>query len=474
MGWDMPAIPDVQCSQPFSVCLGMGIAVSYALAVIIWMVSAGHFNTLFMMESIFPLLIIVIGMPLFTIIAGFFLTIEISDLYILFGRHLKANIQTRRQNWAHQYHYAIACVFLSPDKALLARINDESTENAPSSITVSPLFADDMREPGLARYEQLCEALLTPLHAEVTALPRDSHQGGLAVYVQTTHEVTEQELLIVKKLCRTLALPQPLMVHALPPEPPFEFFNQKLLNARTPSIVLALHYRQPDDDRPELAVGMLFIPAYSLKASEYGIYPQVFRAMPVNKERLHEELQELHAMAQQPDEAINLIWHSGLDALLSKKLNLAANELNLPLDKNIPLRGQLNFDTQYGSYGPLTSWFMLAATVTRSSATHQGQWIVAGSDRSLWAQTIGTKPPQRYDYYANFPDNVPYVNSMLFAMLANLTAAGAFFIHYPEYLTDWWAIGLALLEVCGISMGMLLGLIYGIRLKVESDSLYLY
>lgn len=75
-------------------------------------------------------------------------------------------------------------------------------------------------------------------------------------------------------------------------------------------LVLALHYRQPEEVLPEFACALLLLPDAMLKPSERRDAVRVFRAMPLNTGALPRELAELRDMVQQPSGVKHLVWHS--------------------------------------------------------------------------------------------------------------------------------------------------------------------
>jgi hypothetical protein len=92
----------------------------------------------------------------------------------------------------------------------------------------------------------------------------------------------------------------------------FNNWNKFLSTARYPLLVLALHYRQPEEALAEFACALLLLPEAMLKSSEQRDAVRVFRAMPLNTGALPRELAELRDMAQQPSGVKHLVWHSGL------------------------------------------------------------------------------------------------------------------------------------------------------------------
>ena len=144
--------------------------------------------------------------------------------------------------------------------------------------------------PGISRFEQLCRLLINQIK---TILSQAYPSGPLTVIIQTSASDKKQEIQYFSLLWEDEKLPWMPDIHALSNSSIFNNWNKFLSTARYPLLVLALHYRQPEEALAEFACALLLLPEAMLKSSEQRDAVRVFRAMPLNTGALPRELAEL-------------------------------------------------------------------------------------------------------------------------------------------------------------------------------------
>jgi hypothetical protein len=213
-------------------------------------------------------------------------------------------------------------------------------------------------------------------------------------------------------------------IHALSNSSVFNNWNKFLSTARYPLLVLALHYRQPEEALAEFACALLLLPEAMLKSSEQRDAVRVFRAMPLNTGALPRELAELRDMAQQPSGVKHLVWHSGLSASSAQALGRVVNELPLHLHTDIAAGGIIDFAKISADYGHLAGWLMVAAATEMVNYGPGSHWLLQADDKRAGAMVVGNNLPVICDEDVNILP-LPYpAGSLCLAVLLNVAAFG--------------------------------------------------
>lgn len=236
-------------------------------------------------------------------------------------------------------------------------------------------------------------------------------------------------------------------IHALPSSSIFNNWNKFLSTARYPLLVLALHYRQPEENLPEFACALLLLPDAMLKSSEQRDAVRVFRAMPLNTDALPRELTELRDMAQQPPGVKHLVWHSGLSAPSAQALGRVVNELPLPLQTDIAAGGIVDFAKISANYGPLAGWLMVAAAAEMVSYGPGSHWLLQADGKQASAMVVGNSLPVTHDEDVRLAP-LPYpAGSLSLAVLLNIAVFGATARFFPDWLFSWYGVFSVLLSL---------------------------
>ncbi|PRB59652.1 hypothetical protein CQ001_12675 [Erwinia billingiae] len=227
-----------------------------------------------------------------------------------------------------------------------------------------------------------------------------------------------------------------------------------------PSIVIAMHYYDGVEEKPlsEIASGLLLSPANHLKPDTQKNAPKLFRAMPLNLNKLPEELQELRDMSQQPAEALRLVWFSGLNNSLRQKLNATVHTLKLPLRTEAPMGGQLDFDKSCEGYGPVAGWLMVGAAVEMFNRGQGSQWVLAGAEESAWAVVVGTKAPFQSDYHSALPGDVYPAGCLVASLLFNLVLFWSLGHAFPQWMFSFWGALTLIVSLVVTMIGSVVGL----------------
>ncbi|HHT0415517.1 TPA: hypothetical protein ACTW9B_003197 [Klebsiella michiganensis] len=213
----------------------------------------------------------------------------------------------------------------------------------------------------------------------------------------------------------------------------------------SPVLVLALHYRQPEEVLPEFACALLLLPDAMLKPSERRDAVRVFRAMPLNTGALPRELAELRDMVQQPSGVKHLVWHSGLSASSAQALGRVVNEL--PLHTDIAAGGIIDFAKISADYGSLAGWLMVAAATEMVNYGPGSHWLLQANDKHASAMVVGNSLPVIRDEAVRMLP-LPYpAGSLCLAVLLNVATFGAVARFFPDWMFSWSGVFSMLLSL---------------------------
>ncbi|MBU9816906.1 hypothetical protein J1781_18960 [Rahnella sp. C60] len=435
MGWSVPQAEPQQKPPAWSpwVCVFIFLT-AFALA-LVWVVldtpstglyplSSGHYLPL----TGFTLVGILSCLSLYL------LTWETGALMYYSWTHWQANTNAAWQNWTHQHLHIVDSVNFTTRLDLYPRVAGLSRPEGDNEEPAVLLFPDDDVPPGIYRFEIICRHILTSFEDAIKTLnlPRE---GTFRLYVQTQTEVTETHILYLEELWQTLYPGYSLQVNPVGPQASLETVGT-CLDARTPSLVIAMHYYDGVEEKPlsEIATGLLLSPANLLRPDAVQNAPQLFRAMPLNLKKLPEDLRELRDMSQQPAESLRLVWFSGLTGTLRQKLNAVVHDLKLPLRQEAPMGGQLDFDKGCGGYGSLSGWLMLGAAADMIKRGQGSQWVLAAAEESAWAVVVGTQAPVQADYHSQLPRDVYPAGCLVASLLFNLVLFWSLGHAFPDWL----------------------------------------
>ena len=459
MGWSVPQAEPQQKPPAWSpwVCVFIFL-LAFALA-LVWVVldtpstgvyplSSGHYLPL----TGFTLVGILACLSLYL------LSWEVGALMYYDWTHWQANTNAAWQNWTHQHLHIVDSVNFTTRLDLYPQIAGLSRSKFDEEEPAVLLFPDDDTPPGIYRFEIICRHILTSFEAAIKTLNLPG-QGTVSLYVQTQTDLTETHILYLKELWQTLYPENILQIKPVGPQASLETLGS-CLDARIPSVVIAMQYYDGGEEKPlcEIATGLLLSPARLLKPDAQKNSPQLFRAMPLNMEKLPDDLRELRDMTQQPADSLRLVWFSGLTDTLRQKLNAVVHDLKLPLRLEAPMGGQLDFDKGCTGYGPLSGWLMLGAAAEMVKRGTGSQWVVAASEESAWAVVVGTNAPVQADYHSQLPHDVYPAGCVVASLLFNLVLFWSLGHAFPDWLFSFWGAVTLILTLVVTMIGSAVGL----------------
>jgi len=341
---------------------------------------------------------------------------------------------------ANQHLVIISHVFISADTGLLSRLaNTQGADGAESPALT--LFPEEPITPGISRFEQLSCLLISRMKP---SLLRQYPSGPLQIIVQTRGNDKIRELQTFQRIWVAGCLPWKAEIHFQDAGLPFSEWNQFVAGAKRPILVLALHYRQPDDVLMEFACALFLLPPSMLKVGEQKNALRLFRAMPLNTSALTAELGELKSMGLLPVEKKHLVWHSGLSDAPRQSISRALNELSVPLDDGFGTGGIIDYGAVCARYGGLAGWAMIGAAADMAAYGSTNHWLLLEEKHEAWAVTLGiTAPVAGYDHFV-IPSPFP-AGSILMGLLLNAGLFSLVMRYFPS-ITFFWS-GIILLTL---------------------------
>lgn len=438
MGWSVPKAPVPEKAAAWSPWICVFILGAGFLASLAWVVLNSPADGLPALASGFYLPLT--GCALTGTL--FFLTLyllwwEIQALCCFNALWWQHNTSAAWRRWAQDSLCVVKVVMLTPDSQLLLR--KAGIEKAGSSDDVVDmskiLFPEETLIPGIERFDRLCHALFDEL---APALNTTFKNQKVSVYLQTSGEIDEAEQ---DKLFSVLVERFPatkFTVNLLPDSTIFPIWNESALVSRHPVLLLAIHYRKPDETLSEIATALLLVPPSLLNASESKSATRLFRAMPVKTDRLAAELTEQRDMQQQPTESIRLFWFSGLTDNVRQKLSTLVYELKLPLRASAPMGGLLDFDKDNEQYGALTGGLLMGATAQMVEQGLGGQWLIHHDGKNAWTMVVGDLAPVSRQPAETLPQ-APYpAGSVALSLLFNLVLFWCLGNAWPHWIFSGW------------------------------------
>ncbi|HEY3983575.1 hypothetical protein [Cedecea sp.] len=341
---------------------------------------------------------------------------------------------------ALQHLVILSNVFIAADTDLLSRL--AHTQEGDSADTPPlTLLPEAPLTPGISRFEQL----LSHLIAQITpSIRRRYPSGPLQIIVQTNGNDNERELQSFQRIWTAESPPWKVDVHFQDAD--FGDWNQFVGSTKRPVLVLAMHYRLPDDVLPEFASALFMIHPSMLNQGEGKNALRLFRAMPLNIRTLATELSELRDMALTPASKKHLVWHSGLADAPRQSVNRVLNDLSVPLYDSIGTGGVIDYDTACVRYGGLAGWAMIGAAAEMAAYGPASQWLLLAGEDDAWAVTLGNAAPVvGHDHFVIQP---PFPGgAVLMALLLNAGLYSLMIHYFPSTAFSWSGIALLLLSL---------------------------
>lgn len=444
MGWSLPDIPARSDAQPWSPWVCLSITFTGVFIALVRVVLYSPSGSLPALASGYWLPLTgytLVG--IMTAITFYLLWWEIQSFLVCNWNNWRRNMHLAWQHQAHQHLCVVRYAVLTADPQMIPRLAGGITEHR-DEVSSLTLATGEPVIPGISRFEQLCLQFIRQFR---TSLTQRCPSGQLTVLIQTTSPDKEKELVIFARLWANEALPWTPTIHVLPDELLCNDWNQRLPTTNSPVLVLALHYRQPEEDLPEFACALLLLPDAMLKPSEQRDAVRVFSSMPLNTGALPRELAELRDMAQQPARIKHLVWHSGLSASFAQALGRVVNELPLPLHADIATGGIIDFAKISADYGPLAGWLMVAAATEMVNYGPGSHWLLQADDKQASAMVVGNSLPVIRDEAVRMHP-LPYpAGSLCLAVLLNVATFGAVAHFFPDWMFSWFGVFSMLLSL---------------------------
>jgi len=350
---------------------------------------------------------------------------------------------------AHQHHVILSHVFIAADTGLLSRL--AHTQGGDSADTPPlTLLPDAAITPGISRFEQLLRHLI----AQITPSIRRRYPSGLLqIIVLTNGSDKDRESQSFHRIWTAGSHPWKVEIHFQDADSSFDEWNKFVGSSKRAILVLAMHYRQPDDVLQEFATALFLIPPSMLNPGEQKSTLRLFRAMPLNTSALTAELCELRDMADLPAGKKHLVWYSGLSDAPRQSMNRVLNDLSISLYDGIGTGGVIDYDTACARYGCLASWAMVGAAAEMAEYGPACQWLLLEDEHDAWAVTLGNAAPVVGQDHFVIPPPFPG-GSILMALLLNIGLYSQISRYFPSMAFSWSGITLLLLSLVVILPGI--------------------
>lgn len=352
------------------------------------------------------------------------------------------NMRLKWRLRAHQHLVILSHVFIAADMGLLPRLAHTQEEGS-ADIPPLTVLPDEPLTPGISRFEQLLHHLI----AQITpSIQRYYPVGSLQIIVQTNGSDKDRESQSFHRIWSVGPTPWNVDVHFQDADSSFGDWNQFVGSTKRPVLVLAMHYRLPDDVLPEFASALFLMPPSMLNQGEQKNALRLFRAMPLNTRTLATELSELRDMALTPASKKHLVWHSGLSDAPRRSVSRVLNDLSVPLYDGIGTGGVIDYDSACVRYGGLAGWAMIGAAAEMAAYGPACQWLLLESEDDAWAVTLGNVDPAAG--YGHWVIQPPFPGgSVLMALLLNVGLYSLMINYFPSTALSWSGISLLLLSL---------------------------
>lgn len=343
---------------------------------------------------------------------------------------------------ANQHLVILSHIFITADSGLLSRLAHTQEEDN-SDTPLLTLLPNEPLTPGISRFEQILSHLISRITPSL--LQQDS-PGPLQIIVQTNGRDKDRETHSFHRVWAGKSFPWKTRVHFQDAGSSFDNWNQFVDSTKRPVLVLAMHYRLPDDVLPEFACALFLLPPSMLKPGEQKNVLRLFRAMPLNTRMLANELRELRDMVPGPVREEHLVWHSGLSDAPRQLVSRVLNDLSVPLYEGIGTGGVIDYGSACARYSGLAGWAMIGAAADMAAYGISRQWLLIADEHDAWAVVLGNVAPSvGHDYFvtpAPFPGG-----SVLMALLLNIGLYSLMIHYFPSGALSWSGLALLLLSL---------------------------
>lgn len=343
---------------------------------------------------------------------------------------------------AHQHLVILSHVFIAADTGLLSRLA-HTQEGDSADTPLLTLLPDAPLTPGISRFEQLLRHLIAKI---MPSIRRRYPSGLLQIIVQTNGNDKDRESQSFHRIWTAGSLPWKVEIHFQDADSSCDEWNKFVGSSKRAILVLAMHYRQPEDVLQEFATALFLIPPSMLNPGEGKNALRIFRAMPLNTRTLATELSELRDMALTPASKKHLVWHSGLSDAPRQSVNRVLNDLSVALYDSIGTGGVIDYDKACARYDGLAGWAMIGAAAEMVAYGPASQWLLLEGEDDAWAVTLGSNAPEvEYDHFviqSPFPGG-----SVLMALLLNAGLYSLMIRYFPSTAFSWSGITLLLLSL---------------------------
>lgn len=454
MGWSMPEVPEKEQAPAWSAWV--------CLLIIILGLFIGLLVAVLKSPST--------GLP--SLSSGYWLSLTIRtfaciSVAIALYSFLWEALAIRAWNWnewcrntrlewrlrAHQHLVILSHVFMTADTGLLSRLahtQEEESADVPS-LTLLP---GETLTPGVSRFEQLLRHLIDQI---IPSVRRRYPSGPLQIIVQTSGRDKDRESQSFQRIWRAGSPPWKADIHFQDADSSVGDWNQFVGATKRPVLVLAMHYRQPDDVLPEFASALFLMHPSMLNPGEQKNALRLFRAMPLDTRTLATELGELRDMDLTPANKKHLVWHSGLSDAPRQSVSRVLNDLSVPLYDGIGTGGVIGYDNACVRYGGLAGWAMIGTAADMAAYGPACQWFLLEGENDAWAVPLGNAAPvvgqDRFAVPPPFPGG-----SVLVALLLNVGLYSLATHYFPSVALSWSGIALLLLSLAVTLPGLTISL----------------
>lgn len=178
------------------------------------------------------------------------------------------NMRLKWRLRAQQHLVILSHVFITADTGLLDRLahtqEEESADTSP--LTMLP---DEPLTPGISRFEQLLRHLIAQI---MPSIRRRYSSGPLQIIVQTNGSDKDRESQSFYRIWSAGSPPWKAEIHFQDADSSFDGWNQFVASTKRPVLVLAMHYRLPNDVLPEFASALFLMPPSMLNPGEQKMH----------------------------------------------------------------------------------------------------------------------------------------------------------------------------------------------------------
>lgn len=311
---------------------------------------------------------------LFFILAAYAIPIEHQQMKSLIWNRWRAKDLSAWQDWTHRHYVLADSAVLSTYRHLLEIV--ESGNALENEEDKHPLFPDSFSPPGLGRFDLMCKHLLNDIKSSLEKL---NNKEKLLIYLQLDefslcsipNSENQEESLQEKRIKRqfeavwnslNLSIEIEICVVAAGTalETLWERLDDKNECKYSALIITAKYQTVVTQGCDELAAVSLWIPDYSASCVSFPNSVCLYRSMRSSKQHLLEDIKHLIEANQQPLALMNAIWHSGLDEETELQLNVIANELNIPLNRERVPFGIINLNGAVDDIESKKYWYLSA------------------------------------------------------------------------------------------------------------------